>query len=90
MASKLIGLGMIIVGGAGVLLSYKGVQDFLKVSLSSSLANYLLIGGAVVLVLGAVIAFGRTGMGGGKQQEEVPIYEGEGKKRRIVGYRKMK
>lgn len=53
-------------------------------------ANYFLIGSLVFIVLGVVIMI-VMGKGGGSKkikqvEKEVPIYRGEGKKRKIVGY----
>ena len=55
--------------------------------------QYLTIGSVVVLAVGLflVVGEGRSSSGRVKQvSEEVPIYEGEGKHRRIVGYKKTK
>lgn len=57
--------------------------------------NFILIPGLVLIVLGVVIMIitgdSRGDRKGIKQSEnEVPIYQGEGKKRRIVGYKAEK
>jgi len=41
----------------------------------------------VVLIVAGFFFMKKTS---GKQEDEVPIYQGKGKKRRIVGYRRMK
>ncbi len=48
--------------------------------------SMLIIGGIVVIVVGIILALGKSE----RQLEEVPIYHGEGKKRTIVGYKRMK
>lgn len=53
-------------------------------------SEYILIPSAVFVVLGVVVMIVNSKKGSGKIRHvtsEVPIYEGTGKKRRIVGYR---
>lgn len=53
--------------------------------------QYLMIGSVVVLGVGLFLVLSEGGYSRTKQvSEEVPIYEGEGKHRRIVGYKKSK
>jgi len=52
--------------------------------------NYISAVGIVVIIAGVLISL-KSGSSSGKidqKKEEVPIYEGVGKKRKIVGYRK--
>lgn len=45
--------------------------------------------GIVLIVIGVIISMrGERGRGRGDGKDEIPIYEGVGKSRRIVGYRK--
>ena len=45
--------------------------------------------GVIGIVIGVIISLTDRGIKRGKQvHEEVPIYEGEGKKRKIVGYQR--
>jgi len=48
---------------------------------------YLMIGGIAIIIVGIALTLGKRQS---KQLEEVPIYEGAGKKRIIVGYQKIK
>ncbi|MEK6914781.1 MAG: hypothetical protein AABW83_03975 [Nanoarchaeota archaeon] len=52
-------------------------------------SEYILIPVAVLIVLGVVIMIMNSKAGSKIKQinNEVPIYQGEGKKRKIVGYR---
>lgn len=47
---------------------------------------YLIIAGAVLLIGGVLLIMSKEGVK--HAAEEVPIYEGVGRKRKIVGYRK--
>ena len=45
--------------------------------------------GIVLIIIGVIISLkAEGGRRGGDGRDEVPIYEGTGKKRRVVGYRK--
>jgi len=48
---------------------------------------YLIIVGAIVIIVGVLFL---RGGGSRKFSNELPIFEGEGKKRRVVGYRRSK
>lgn len=48
--------------------------------------SMLIIGGIVIIVVGIILAIGKSE----NQLEKVPIYEGKGKERKIVGYQRMK
>lgn len=81
---KLFGFILIGVGVVAALASYAGIRTL--VGLPSDIGvndSYILIGGAVILILGAAIAFGGRSS---KQAKEVPIYKGKA----IVGYRQVK
>jgi len=47
---------------------------------------YLMIGGIAVIIVGIALTLGPKQS---KVEKEVPIYEGEGKHRKIVGYQRM-
>jgi len=48
-----------------------------------------IVGGIALIAVGITLILSGEGSGKVKQAtEEVPIYEGEGKKRKIIGYRK--
>lgn len=65
-----------------------------KMPFLSNINNILMyLIGAGVVIAGIGIALSLTGKSGSKiphVSEEVPIYVGEGKERKIVGYRKAK
>jgi len=88
MLTKILG-GISALLGAGVILASKGkLHDSLPIIKTLSTNNILIIGAALVL-LGIGLLMVRTG--GIKQSgEEVPIYEGYGKKRKIVGYQRAR
>lgn len=80
--NKLIGYIIALAGLAVMALS------FMKIPLPIPIdAKYLLIAGVIGVVVGVLLTLGKSS---GKQQEEVPIYEGKGKERKIVGYQRMK
>ena len=87
MVNKILGYILFGVGIISVALSYASIRTIAGITLPSSLVAsdglYLLIGGVVILILGAFLAF--KGFSG-KQAEEVPIYKGK----EIVGYRRLK
>lgn len=79
----LAGLGLI-----GLALNSKiGRENFSFFAKISS--EYILIPAAVLIVFGLIIMIMNSKAGGKIKQitKEVPIYQGEGKKRKIVGYR---
>jgi len=88
MLTKILG-GISAILGAGVILASTGPLHLsLPVIKSLSTNNLLIIGGALIL-LGIGLLLVKDG--GIKQEgEEVPIYEGVGKKRKIVGYQRAK
>ncbi|MBP7708335.1 hypothetical protein KA107_01510 [Candidatus Pacearchaeota archaeon] len=86
--SKILGyifiLAGIIVAVASKLTSVSSKLTFIPKDLLVW-GNYIGVG---LVVIGIVI-FMIFKDSSGKQEAEVPIYEGEGKNRRIVGYRKL-
>lgn len=63
----------------------------IKDSLPALIKPYLMIAGLVLLILGFLFVNSSSSKSRVTQsEEEVPIYQGEGKKRKIVGYRKEK
>jgi len=83
--NKVIGY---IVAVVGIVVIVLGSGFFGEIDLFGVGSLYVSGAGVLLVVVGVVISF--TGSKGiGKQKgEEVPIYEGVGKKRRIVGYRR--
>jgi len=88
MLTKILG-GISALLGAGVILVSKGkLHDTLPIIKSLSMNNLLIIGGALVLLgIGLLMVKDNYIKQAGV---EVPIYEGVGKKRRIVGYQRAK
>lgn len=56
--------------------------------LSSIPGKYLIIGGIVIIIIGIALTLQKHSSNVKQAAEEVPIYSGEGKNRKIVGYRK--
>jgi len=86
MLTKILG-GISAILGAGAILASKGkLHDSLPIIKSMSMNNILIIGGALVLLGIGLLMAGKMGIR--QSSEEVPIYEGEGRKRKIVGYKR--
>lgn len=86
---KLIGYLSAGLGLVSILFSSGNLHD--SISLIKSIpSKYLLIAGAVLIVLGIVILIGFSSTSVKHASEEVPIYEGQGKNRKIVGYQRTK
>ena len=85
MNTNIIGYGLSALGIFGILLSFDGIKAVFNLTIDSTVIISI---GIAILVIGLLIliAQGR----GSKQAKEVPIYEGKGKKRKIVGYQKLK
>lgn len=85
---QITGYGLSALGLATIVLS----KTIAALPLIKSLAKpelYTLLGGFVLIAGGiALILSGSSSSKVKQASEEVPIYEGEGKKRKIVGYRK--
>ena len=87
--NKVVGYVVAVVGLVVIALGsgFFGEIDLLGVS-----SLYISIGGIVLVVIGAMLSVmdgtGRRRQDRSRGRTEVPIYEGVGKKRRIVGYRK--
>jgi sulfite exporter TauE/SafE len=82
----LAGIGVLVAG-----LNFKTGLSALGFTLKQP---YIIIAGAILIIAGLFFLF----QGGSKKssrritqvEEEVPIYEGSGKKRKIVGYQRAK
>ena len=88
METKIIGY-VIAVAGLGVIAL--GSQIAKLPILSSNPKAMLYVSMAGVVLVAAGIALALTGSSSSKvkqAEEEVPIYEGTGKKRKIIGYQK--
>jgi len=88
MLTKILG-GISALLGVGAILASKGkLHDSLPIIKSMTMNNILIIGGVLVLLGIGLLMAGKVGIR--QASEEVPIYEGEGKKRKIVGYQRAK
>lgn len=87
--TKIIGYALSIAGLAVVALN-NPISKLLSF-LGTKALTYTLVGGIILVVVGIALALSEGSSGNVKQaEEEVPIYEGEGKKRKIVGYQRAK
>jgi len=87
--NKVIGYGVSIAGIVLMAIGF-GIVPLKFAFLEGVAANYISGVGIAVVIVGVVLAM--KGTGGRKRirnaAEEVPIYEGTGKHRKIVAYRK--
>ena len=86
---KMVGYGVSIVGLAVMAFGF-GIIPF-KISFLEGVAGNIISGaGIALIIIGVVLSM--KGTGGSRKIKnaaaEVPIYEGTGKNRKIVGYRK--
>ena len=75
-------LGIILVA-----LSYSAVRAYLKIPALPVSDIYIMLAGAVILVVGGFLAF--RARKSAEIPHEVPIYEGHGKERKVVAYQRM-
>ena len=87
--NKVIGY---VVSGAGILIMALGFEMLpVKVKILESVAGNIIAGAGIgLVVVGVLLSMNKGGekKKGKGGHDEVPIYEGVGKKRRVVGYRK--
>ncbi len=87
MKLKIIGYIVSILGLVVIALSI-GLGSINVESLSGFKPAYTIVAGLVLVIVGVSLVISKNKT---KQQaDEVPIYEGEGKKRKIVGYKRQK
>jgi len=81
-----------VIAVAGLVVMALGFDFFsLKLAVLENVnPDYLGIGGVVLVVVGVLISmkFDKGSRKSKQADEEVPIYEGTGKNRKIVGYRR--
>jgi hypothetical protein len=90
--NEIIGYVLSGLGLAGIVASSSKVQPLIPI-IKSIPSKYILIGAVVLIVAGIVVVISSSSSSSGnvkQAEEEVPIYEGEGKKRKIVGYKRAK
>ena len=88
MASKVIG-DVVSVFGIFLMVVGFGIIPFEIGFLKGVSGNIVAYGGVGLIIVGVVMSLNKEGRSRGKRggKNEVPIYEGVGKKRRVVGYR---
>lgn len=87
--NKIIGYIIALAGLALTMLSLNLTK--LNISLPASIKPmYVTVAGVIVIVVGILLTLEKKGYKTKQASEEVPIYEGEGKKRVIVGYKRGK
>ena len=85
---KTIGYVLALIG-----LAIIGLSNIIKTKISF-LANspkgmlYTIMAGIILVILGIAFTLTKSSNKISQAAEEVPIYQGEGKERKIVGYRK--
>ena len=85
MLKKTLGYILFVVGIIGFALTFPSVSSQLGITLPESISlDTLTIISAVVLILGAFMAF--KGGSKGKRKKELPIYE----EKELVGFRRVK
>jgi len=90
MVKKVIGYVVSVLGIVVMAVGF-GVIPLKLVFLEGVAGNYIAGAGVVLVVVGVLMSLERGSIGkknakGG--EDEIPIYEGVGKKRKVVGYRK--
>lgn len=85
---KLVGYIIAIVGLIVMAISF-GKLKIAEGLISSFGSSTLSIAGIVLIVVGVFISLMAEKNSHEKEAEELPIYEGTGKHRRVVGYRRV-
>lgn len=86
--NKVLGYVIAVVGMALIALSTAFTQFISKISFLQGIKPAYILAAAIALVAIGVFFVLSSGSSS-KQPKEVPIYEGEGKKRTVVGYKRM-
>jgi hypothetical protein len=86
---KLIGYITALAGLGLLILSFS--MKNLNIALPSFIQEkQIVIGGIILVIIGIILSLGKRSSSYNVKHaaEEVPIYEGEGRKKRIVGYKR--
>jgi len=83
---KISAYALALLGLAGIIVSSGKLKETIPVIKTLPTSAILIVGVALVGVGIVILKIG--GNSSTKQHKEVPIYEGRGKKRRIVGYQR--
>jgi len=86
MLYKILGGISALLGAGVILVSKSSLRDSLPIIKSLSTNNILIIGAALFLLGIGLMMVRDSGIR--QAGQEVPIYEGVGKKRKIVGYQR--
>lgn len=81
MAKKAIGMILMILGFAGIILSFEKIRTLLPITLDIS-KLYLTIGGIILIIIGILFSLKKGVIK--ETLNELPIYQGE----KVVGYRR--
>lgn len=86
--NKGVGYGVAVLGILVMAVSFQIIN--LEIAVLDGISRLYISGAGVILVaIGVALALKGTGRSRGEDNyEEVPIYEGKGKNRRIVGYQR--
>ena len=86
MANKTLGYILAVAGIVIFLLSYPGIRAMLKIPIPANISDtFMLIACVALLFIGAFMAFRRAD----EPPKEIPIYEGTGKERKLVGIQRI-
>jgi hypothetical protein len=85
--SKILGY---VIAAIGLIIAIVSFNASRIAFLSAIPQKYILMAGIVIIIVGVALTMMKSSSSSKAKQaeEEVPIYEGTGKKRKIVGYRK--
>ena len=81
-AYVLTGLGL-----AGIIVSSGKLKE--SIPIIKTLSTPIILTASIILIAAGILLLKFTSGHSHKQHKEVPIYEGKGKKRRIVGYQRQ-
>jgi len=84
---KVIGYGVSILGIVVMAVGF-GMIPLKLTLLEGLLGSYVSGVGIALVVVGVIMSVERKGSKVRGGEDEIPIYEGVGKKRRVVGYRR--
>lgn len=89
MVNKLLGIVLSLVGLAVIAVtSVPSLSTYLSFLPASIKMQYVLVAGLCLVIVGVILGFGKGKSKVEQASEEVPIYAGEGRNRKIVGYRR--
>lgn len=86
MLNKILGYVLSGIGLLGIIISSGKFKESIPIIKDLNTVTILIVS-AVIVAIGVIMLMTAKGI---KQHKEVPIYEGKGKKRKIVGYQREK